>query len=187
MAEAKDIWGPFLIIAPVSTLHNWQQEINKFCPSLKVMGYWGNQKERQTIRKYWNPKHLYTKAADFHVVITSYNLVVLDEKYFHRVKWQNMILDEAQALKSSNRLFNFLRFLLFKINYSNRWKTLLKFNCRNRLLLTGTPIQNSMAEVIYYNIIHNFKKIISYGLFFILLCPLYLIHTKNLMNGFQKI
>jgi DNA helicase INO80 len=55
--------------------------------------------------------------------------VVTDEKYFQRVKWQYMILDEAQAIKSST---------------SARWKTLLGFHCRNRLLLTGTPIQNSM-------------------------------------------
>ncbi len=55
-----------------------------------------------------------------------------DEKYFQRVKWQYMILDEAQAIKSSS---------------SNRWKTLLGFNCRNRLLLTGTPVQNSMQEL----------------------------------------
>lgn len=55
--------------------------------------------------------------------------VVSDEKYFQRVKWQYMILDEAQAIKSST---------------SARWKTLLGFHCRNRLLLTGTPVQNSM-------------------------------------------
>lgn len=52
-----------------------------------------------------------------------------DEKYFHGMKWQYMILDEAQAIKSSS---------------SARWNTLLSFHCRNRLLLTGTPIQNSM-------------------------------------------
>lgn len=103
LAEEKDIWGPFLIVTPSSTLHNWQQEINKFCPHLRSLPYWGTVKERQTIRKFWNPKNLYTKDAPFHVVITSYSLAVLDEKYFHRLKWQYMILDEAQALKSSQR------------------------------------------------------------------------------------
>lgn len=66
------------------------------------------------------------------MVITSYQLVIQDVKYFQRIKWQYMILDEAQAIKSSS---------------SVRWKILLGFNCRNRLLLTGTPIQNSMAEL----------------------------------------
>ncbi|ELW48145.1 DNA helicase INO80 [Tupaia chinensis] len=77
-------------------------------------------------------KTLYTQDAPFHVVITSYQLVVQDVKYFQRVKWQYMVLDEAQALKSSS---------------SVRWKILLQFQCRNRLLLTGTPIQNTMAEL----------------------------------------
>ena len=57
---------------------------------------------------------------------------VVDERYLQRLQWQYMVLDEAQALKSSS---------------STRWKTLLGFNCRNRLLLTGTPIQNTMAEL----------------------------------------
>eukprot|EP01114_Cavostelium_apophysatum_P000379 TRINITY_DN10352_c0_g1_i1.p1 TRINITY_DN10352_c0_g1~~TRINITY_DN10352_c0_g1_i1.p1 ORF type:complete len:804 (+),score=229.78 TRINITY_DN10352_c0_g1_i1:1635-4046(+) len=132
LAEEKDIWGPFLIVTPSSTLHNWQQEITKFCPSLKALPYWGTQKERAMIRKFWNPKHLYSPNAPFHILITSYSIAVLDEKYFHRIKWQYMILDEAQALKSAS---------------SSRWAALLRFNCRNRLLLTGTPIQNSMAEL----------------------------------------
>ena len=70
-----------------------------------------------------------------------------------------MILDEAQAIKSSTRSvkFDFFRFRLIALNlagffthifrFSIRWKLLLDFPCRNRLLLTGTPIQNSMAEV----------------------------------------
>jgi DNA helicase INO80 len=46
-SQYKNIWGPFLVIAPVSTLHNWQREITKFCPALKVLPYWGTQKQRQ--------------------------------------------------------------------------------------------------------------------------------------------
>ena len=55
--------------------------------------------------------------------------VTQDQQYFQRVKWQYMVLDEAQNIKNAA---------------SVRWKTLLGFHCRNRLLLTGTPIQNSM-------------------------------------------
>ncbi|CAO1633958.1 unnamed protein product [Sympodiomycopsis kandeliae] len=133
LAEVHDIWGPFLVIAPSSTLHNWQQEITKFTPALKALPYWGNVKDRDVLRKFWNKKHMqYNRDSPFHVLITSYQLVVTDEKYFKRLKWQYMILDEAQAIKSSQ---------------STRWKTLLSFNCRNRLLLTGTPVQNSMQEL----------------------------------------
>ncbi|XP_077567355.1 chromatin-remodeling ATPase INO80 isoform X2 [Stigmatopora nigra] len=132
LAERDNIWGPFLIISPASTLNNWHQEFSRFVPKFKVLPYWGNPHDRKVIRKFWSQKTLYTQNAPFHVVITSYQLVVQDVKYFQRVKWQYMVLDEAQALKSST---------------SVRWKILLQFQCRNRLLLTGTPIQNTMAEL----------------------------------------
>jgi DNA helicase INO80 len=133
LAEAHNIWGPFLVIAPASTLHNWQQEIVKFVPDLKVLPYWGNAKDRKVLRKFWDRKHItYTRDSPFHVLVTSYQLVVQDAQYFQKIRWQYMILDEAQAIKSSS---------------SSRWKSLLGFSCRNRLLLTGTPIQNNMQEL----------------------------------------
>lgn len=133
LAEAHNIWGPFLVIAPASTLHNWQQEIVRFVPTLKVLPYWGNAKDRKVLRKFWDRKHItYTKDSPFHVLVTSYQLVVQDTQYFQKIRWQYMILDEAQAIKSSQ---------------SSRWKSLLGFHCRNRLLLTGTPIQNNMQEL----------------------------------------
>jgi chromatin-remodeling ATPase INO80 len=54
---------------------------------------------------------------------------------FQKVNWQYMVLDEAHAIKSSK---------------SARWKTLLNFNCRNRMLLSGTPIQNNMAGIFLF-------------------------------------
>ncbi|KAG2457438.1 INO80 ATPase, partial [Polypterus senegalus] len=103
LAERDNIWGPFLIISPASTLNNWHQEFTRFVPKFKVLPYWGNPHDRKVIRKFWSQKTLYTQDAPFHVVITSYQLVVQDVKYFQRVKWQYMVLDEAQALKSSAR------------------------------------------------------------------------------------
>lgn len=133
LAETHNIWGPFLVVTPASTLHNWQQEITKFVPDFKVLPYWGNAKDRKILRKFWDRKNVrYTRDSPFHVMVTSYQLVVADAAYFQKMKWQYMILDEAQAIKSSQ---------------SSRWKSLLSFNCRNRLLLTGTPIQNSMQEL----------------------------------------
>ncbi|EHK98086.1 putative DNA helicase INO80 [Glarea lozoyensis 74030] len=133
LVEKYGIWGPFLVVAPASTLHNWQQEITKFVPKLKVLPYWGTAADRKVLRKFWDRKHItYTEDAPFHVLITSYQLVVSDVNYFQKMRWQYMILDEAQAIKSSA---------------SSRWKSLLGFHCRNRLLLTGTPIQNNMHEL----------------------------------------
>ena len=132
ISENKGNWGPFLVVAPASTLFNWQQEISRFAPNLRILPYWGSLKERKTIRKLFQQKLWGTPNSQFHVVITSYQLVVADEKAFQRMKWQYMILDEAQAIKNIN---------------SQRWKILLSFNTRNKLLLTGTPIQNTMAEL----------------------------------------
>lgn len=132
VAERYGVWGPFLIISPASTLHNWQQEMQRFVPDFNVVPYWGSPNERKILRQFWEQKDLHTREASFHVVITSYQLIVSDYKYFNRIKWQYMVLDEAQAIKSAS---------------SMRWKLLLGFNCRNRLLLSGTPIQNSMAEL----------------------------------------
>ncbi|XP_059480761.1 chromatin-remodeling ATPase INO80 [Neocloeon triangulifer] len=132
IAEKYSIWGPFLVISPASTLHNWQQEFARFVPKFKVIPYWGNPQERRILRQFWANKDVHTEDASFHVVITSYQLVVSDIKYFNKVKWQYLVLDEAQAIKSTASI---------------RWKSLLGFQCRNRLLLSGTPVQNSMAEL----------------------------------------
>eukprot|EP00058_Branchiostoma_floridae_P004582 XP_002590070.1 hypothetical protein BRAFLDRAFT_123437 [Branchiostoma floridae] len=122
------------ILADEMGLGKTVQSIAFLAHLAEVLPYWGNQHDRKVLRKFWNQKQLqmHTEDAPFHVLITSYQLVVQDVKYFQRIKWQYMVLDEAQAIKSSA---------------SVRWKILLGFSCRNRLLLTGTPIQNTMAEV----------------------------------------
>ncbi|EDQ93100.1 uncharacterized protein MONBRDRAFT_323, partial [Monosiga brevicollis MX1] len=118
LAEHEGIWGPFLVVTPASTLHNWCEEVSRFTPELKALTAGIGSGAPVANCMAWQ--------------VTSYEIVVKDAKYFNRVHWQYMILDEAQAIKSST---------------SQRWNTLLKFNCRNRLLLTGTPIQNTMAEL----------------------------------------
>ena len=97
LAEVKDIWGPFLVVAPASTLHNWHNEITKFCPSLKALPYWGDITDRKILRKFWDPKKLHARDADFHVLVTSYQMLVHDARHFPRVKWEYMVLDEAQV------------------------------------------------------------------------------------------
>lgn len=132
LCEKEDNWGPFLVVSPKATLHNWQQEVTRFCPALKVLPYWGNKNDRNELRKYWSHKRMYRRDSEFQVCITSYEILTVDESYFNRVKWQYLVLDEAQAIKNSN---------------SSRWRALLQFPCRNRLLLTGTPLQNKLSEL----------------------------------------
>lgn len=121
--ETEEIPGPFLVVTISSTLDNWAQEFSRFLPSFRVCRFSGSPSERKELKKRF-------KNSD--VVITTYQTAVSDEKMLKKIKWQYMILDEAQAIKSS---------------MSRRWKTLLSFRARNRLLLTGTPIQNSMQEL----------------------------------------
>ncbi|KAM8962416.1 helicase SRCAP [Pelodytes ibericus] len=119
-------WGPHLIIVPTSVILNWEMELKRWCPSFKILTYYGSQKERKLKRQGW------TKVNAFHVCITSYKLVLQDHQAFRRKNWRYLILDEAQNIKN------------FK---SQRWQSLLNFNSQRRLLLTGTPLQNSLMEL----------------------------------------
>lgn len=125
LAERGD-WGPHLVVAPTSVVVNWEMELKKWCPALKVLTYLGSIKERKHKRRGW------TKPNSFHVCITSYKLVVQDHQSFRRKRWNYLILDEAQNIKN------------FK---SQRWQLLLNFQTERRLLLTGTPLQNSLLEL----------------------------------------
>ena len=119
-------WGPHLIIVPTSVLLNWDLEFKKFLPGFKVITYYGSQNERKERRKGWSAPNA------MNVCITSYNLAVQDHRVFKRIKWKYLILDEAHNIK------NWM---------SQRWQTLLSFKSSNRLLLTGTPLQNNLLEL----------------------------------------
>ena len=77
IAEKYNIWGPFLVITPASTLHNWQQEIAKFLPDFKTVPYWGSPQERKVLRHFWDQTNLHKKTASFHVVVTCYQVCFL--------------------------------------------------------------------------------------------------------------
>jgi DNA helicase INO80 len=82
LVETQDIWGPFLVVAPASTLNNWQQELTRFVPGLKAIPYWGNVKDRATLRKFWSKREIsYNQDAPFHVLVTSYQPVFFFQMY----------------------------------------------------------------------------------------------------------
>ena len=98
LAEKKNVWGPFLVVVPVTTLHNWQNELMKFCPSLRVLPYFGSADERKKLSKFLDPKNMNNPTLRIHVLITSYNLIAggsKDQLRLQKVKWHYMILDEA--------------------------------------------------------------------------------------------
>lgn len=126
LACDKGIWGPHLIVVPTSVMLNWETEFLKWCPAFKILTYFGSAKERKHKRQGW------LKPNSFHVCITTYRLVIQDSKVFKRKKWKYLILDEAHLIKNWK---------------SQRWQTLLNFNSKRRILLTGTPLQNDLMEL----------------------------------------
>ncbi|KAL3534187.1 hypothetical protein ACH5RR_002648 [Cinchona calisaya] len=126
LACEKGIWSPHLIVVPTSVMLNWETEFLKWCPAFKILTYFGSAKERRMKRQGW------LKPNSFHVCITTYRLVIQDSKVFKRKKWKYLILDEAHLIKNWK---------------SQRWQTLLNFNSKRRILLTGTPMQNDLMEL----------------------------------------
>ena len=126
LACTKEVWGQHLIIVPTSVMINWEMEFKRWLPSLRILCYHGSAKERKDKRRGWMDPN------SFHVCITSYQVVLQDALLFKRKRWVYLVLDEAQHIKN------------FK---SQRWQTLLAFNTQRRLLLTGTPLQNSVMEL----------------------------------------
>ncbi len=63
MAESYGVWGPFLVVTPASTLHNWQQEVARFLPAFTTVPYWGAPGERKVLRSFWNQENLHTKVC----------------------------------------------------------------------------------------------------------------------------
>ncbi|KAG5518909.1 hypothetical protein PMAC_002440 [Pneumocystis sp. 'macacae'] len=137
--------GPHLIVVPASTLgiafsmfssknnyllENWLRELAKFCPALKVEPYYGTQNERLDIRY-----HL-EENPNYNVIITTYQLATgskEDRMFLRRQKFDVCVYDEGHFLKNS---------------LSERYKHLMNINANFRLLLTGTPLQNNLKELI---------------------------------------
>eukprot|EP00927_Polykrikos_kofoidii_P029540 TRINITY_DN25542_c0_g1_i1.p1 TRINITY_DN25542_c0_g1~~TRINITY_DN25542_c0_g1_i1.p1 ORF type:complete len:1106 (-),score=137.80 TRINITY_DN25542_c0_g1_i1:262-3360(-) len=126
LAVEKETWGPHLIVAPTSVLLNWEMELKKWAPGLKVLAYYGSSGERREKRRGWNVEDA------FHVCVASYASVLADLAAFKRKRWCYMILDEAQHIKNFKSL---------------KWQHLIRFSTEHRLLLTGTPLQNDLMEL----------------------------------------
>ncbi|KAK6922725.1 SNF2, N-terminal [Dillenia turbinata] len=128
--KGKGLDGPYLILAPLSTLSNWMNEISRFAPSLNAIIYHGDKHERNEIRKKHMPRSIGPK---FPIVITSYEVALFDaKKYLRHYNWKYLVVDEGHRLKNSE---------------CKLLKALSVLRVENRLLLTGTPLQNNLAEL----------------------------------------
>ncbi|CDK25034.1 unnamed protein product [Kuraishia capsulata CBS 1993] len=123
----QGIKGPFLISCPLSTLSNWVDEIKRFAPSMPVLAYTGDKATRKSLRD----EH-FSRNEDLGIVVVSYEISILDSKYFNGVDWRFLIVDEGHRLKNADCMLI---------------RQLKRIRTSNRLLLTGTPLQNNLREL----------------------------------------
>ena len=114
---------PSLVICPRSLLYNWGEEINKFFPGMKYQIYYGTPTERIDLRK---------DMDQFDIIITTYSIISRDVDYFDERIFSYCILDEAQQIKNHRTI---------------RAASVKKIQAERRLVLTGTPIENSVDEL----------------------------------------
>ena len=134
LAEVHEVWDPHLVIVPTSVILNWVTEFQKFLPGFRVLGYYGTADERQAKRRGWvnDPHHEIRDKRGYNVVITSYNVAMQDFNAIRNVSWHYLVLDEAHNIRNFN---------------TARWQHLIRLRSQARLLLTGTPLQNSLTEL----------------------------------------
>eukprot|EP00814_Leptocylindrus_danicus_P006541 CAMPEP_0116016460 /NCGR_PEP_ID=MMETSP0321-20121206/7496_1 /TAXON_ID=163516 /ORGANISM="Leptocylindrus danicus var. danicus, Strain B650" /LENGTH=803 /DNA_ID=CAMNT_0003486527 /DNA_START=53 /DNA_END=2464 /DNA_ORIENTATION=+ len=126
------VLGPFLIVAPLATLPNWVREIEKWLPGASVIRYHGNAEEREAYLKGPLDAKL-RKRPDFPIIVTSYEVAIRDQRRLNRIgDFTYLVVDEGQRLKNH-------RCTLIK--------SLKQITSSNRLLLSGTPISNTLDEL----------------------------------------
>ncbi|KAL5849724.1 hypothetical protein ACOSQ4_007737 [Xanthoceras sorbifolium] len=147
LIENKSVMGPHLIVAPKAVLPNWINEFSTWAPSIAAVVYDGRPDERKALRE-----ECFSERGRFNVLITHYDLIMRDRQYLKKVHWFYMIVDEGHRLKNHECALA---------------KTISGYQIHRRLLLTGTPIQNSLQELwsllnfllpTIFNSVENFEE-----------------------------
>ncbi|KAF2260574.1 hypothetical protein CC78DRAFT_536329 [Lojkania enalia] len=120
------ITGPHLVAVPKSTLDNWKREFGKWIPDINVLVLQGAKDERAQL--------IEDRLVDekFDVCITSYEMILREKSHLKKFSWEYIIIDEAHRIKNEE---------------SSLSQIIRLFNSRNRLLITGTPLQNNLHEL----------------------------------------
>ena len=113
-----------LIVAPTSVLGNWQKELEKFAPSLKVKLHYGSNRAKE--------KAFVRELEDVDVVLTSYSLAQIDQDDFKNYQWDMLCLDEAQNIKNAG---------------TKQSRAIRSFAAKHKIALSGTPIENRLSEL----------------------------------------
>ena len=112
-----------LIVCPTSLVDNWKEECSTFQPDLRVVTVAGTPQER---------KKLIAASADYDLLVTSYGLVQKDIELYEKMQFSYVILDEAQCIKNRE---------------TRNARSVKKIPSRHRLILTGTPLENSLSDL----------------------------------------
>ncbi|WP_213279199.1 DEAD/DEAH box helicase [Chryseobacterium indologenes] len=110
-----------LIVVPTSLLFNWQEELSRFAPSIKVLLHYGADRPKTTAH-----------MQDYEVVLTTYGMMLSDIRFLKNFNFNYVFLDESQVIKNPN---------------SERYKAARLLQSRNRIVLTGTPVENSTFDL----------------------------------------
>ncbi|KAI1840610.1 hypothetical protein JX266_013214 [Neoarthrinium moseri] len=124
--------GPFLVVAPLSVIPAWCDTFNLWSPDLNYVVYLGNSEARSTIREHELLVNGNPKKTKFNVLVTSYEYILSDADFLRTLKWQALAVDEAHRLKNKE---------------SKLYAELMSFGAPAKILITGTPIQNNLAEL----------------------------------------
>ncbi|CAK8686193.1 SWI/SNF-related matrix-associated actin-dependent regulator of chromatin subfamily A member 5-like [Clavelina lepadiformis] len=122
----RSIPGPHMVIVPKSTVSNWVNEFERWCPTIRTVCLIGSKDQRHTIIQD------VMMPGEWDVCITSYEVVIIEKACFKKFNWRYVVIDEAHRIK----------------NEKSKLSTIVRqFRSTNRLLLTGTPLQNNLHEL----------------------------------------
>ena len=132
LRHARGQQGPFLVVVPLSTMPAWQETMQDWTPDLNYVAYAGNETGRKIIQEHELFVDANPKKVKFHVLLTTYEMILLDWPILSQINWQLLAVDEAHRLKNRESQF-YLR--------------LSDFTAPSKLLITGTPMQNNISEL----------------------------------------
>lgn len=192
--------GPHLIVCPASVLENWERELKKWCPSFSVLQYHGAgrtaySRELSSLAKAGLPppfnvllvcyslferhRFVYCGAGNICIFHCMLSLILIidglysvqqkdDRKILKRWRWSCVLMDEAHALKDKN---------------SYRWKNLMSvaWNANQRLMLTGTPLQNDLHVLLLFSF--SFSLSLSFLLF---IFSVNIVYYRNYLCAFWQ-
>ncbi|XP_072037799.1 LOW QUALITY PROTEIN: chromodomain-helicase-DNA-binding protein 1-like [Amphiura filiformis] len=130
--NAHQLYGPFLLVVPLSTMTAWQREFEAWDPEMNVVVYIGDLNSRNQIRENEWCHNGNRNRLKFNAILTTYEILLKDKSFLGSVAWAVLVVDEAHRLKNDDSLL---------------YKTLKDFETNHRLLITGTPLQNSLKEL----------------------------------------